>query len=231
MDERNRLYERLAPDDGADPRVRRQLSRITKVIRENDAVLVGWLTDKLGDADAAQDVAQDAYVRVWRYAQKTVIDNPRALLFKTAANLAVNEFRARRRRMPNFSLGDDETDEDGVASIPSDEPTPEDVALAQGQVRLSLGVIEALPVKVRRAFVMSRFENKTYSEIAVRLDVSVSSVEKYMITALKALSDAISETRSTDRNVVRFPRRKKGAGSRRSGNPHGRPNKSGEDGS
>lgn len=205
-EERRAHLESLVPPASADSDLVARLKRLAAAIKENDRLLVGWLAEKIGDAETAKDIAQDAYLRVWRYAQTTPIESPRALLFKTAANLAANEFRARQRwRKHHVSPTRQNEDEDPLAEVASLDPTPEEVATANNDAQLSLDVINALPDKVRRAFIMSRFEEKTYAEIAVALSVSVSSVEKYMITALKKLKQAVQEAETKDENIVRFP--------------------------
>ena len=65
---------------------RRNVKALERAIKDNHGVLVGWLTKKLGSAADAADVAQDVYVRVYKFAAVECIDNPQALLFKTAAN-------------------------------------------------------------------------------------------------------------------------------------------------
>lgn len=50
--------------------------------------------------------------------------------------------------------------------------------------------ITGLPGRIRRAFILSRFMGKNYREIAIDLNVSESSVEKYIISALAQLRDA-----------------------------------------
>jgi RNA polymerase sigma-70 factor (ECF subfamily) len=54
-------------------------------------------------------------------------------------------------------------------------------------------VLERLPDRVRAAFLLHRFEELSYSEIAKRLGVSVSSIEKYISQALKELTAARME--------------------------------------
>ena len=173
-------------------------------IRRNDSILVKWLTAKFKDPETARDIAQSTYVRVLRFAERSEIDNPRALLFKTAANLAANEFRARRRARPVIVVERENSSRDLIEMVASDAPSPERAAQARHDLRLSLAAIEEMPTKVRRAFVASRFEGKNYREIASDMNVSESSVEKYIITALKTLRRALEQTEPP--NVVPFAR-------------------------
>ena len=77
------------------------------------------LRGMLRDADAAEDVAQETFLRVWTHAQREVeIAAPRAWLLKIATNAALNSLRSVRRRreqpLPNETRGPD-TEEDRVA--------------------------------------------------------------------------------------------------------------------
>ena len=181
---------------------------VDSVIRQHDRMLVRWLAQKFGDIETARDIAQSAYLRVWRYAQSQPIDNMQALLFKTAANLAANEFRARKRMRRLTVASPGQGEEDAVDRVASQTPSPEATALAREQVAAASAAINALPDQTRRAFVLSRFEDKTYREIAALLGVSESSVEKYIIAALKALRKAAIETEGGNK-VVQLHKKQK----------------------
>lgn len=199
--------ERVAElDDGLDPQFLAGKGELGEAIKRNDPTIVRWLARKFGDVETARDIAQSAYLRVWRYLQTQKVDNVQALIFKTAANLAANEFRARRRlRSVRVEAGGGSS-EIVIEQVASAVPSPEATAVAREEVAASLRAINALPEQTRRAFILSRFEERTYREIAVILGVSESSVEKYIIAALKALREASAE--AGPRAVVRLPSRR-----------------------
>jgi RNA polymerase sigma-70 factor (ECF subfamily) len=180
---------------------------VGRAIERHDRMLVRWLAQKFGDIETARDIAQSAYLRVWRYAQTQQIDNLQALIFKTAANLAANEFRA-RKRIQSLKVEPSPTARDNpIEHIASDQPSPETAAVTREEIAASLRAINSLPPQARRAFILSRFEEKTYREIAVILGVSESSIEKYIIAALKALRAAAEESGRAP-NVVHLPNRR-----------------------
>lgn len=176
-------------------------------IKRHDRMLVRWLAQKFGDMETAQDIAQSTYLRVWRYAQTQQIENLQALIFKTAANLSANEFRARKRMRAIRVDSTSNLHENLADQAPCELPTPEAAAVAKQEVAASLRAIDALPAQARRAFVLSRFEEKTYREIAALLSVSESSVEKYIIAALKALRAAADESGRSP-NIIPLPNRR-----------------------
>jgi RNA polymerase sigma-70 factor (ECF subfamily) len=70
------------------------------VYRSTYSDLVRFLHRKVWDADRAQDLAQETFVRVLRHAP----ENPRAFLFTVAANLARDEARSAMRRKQHLEL-------------------------------------------------------------------------------------------------------------------------------
>lgn len=182
---------------------------IEAAIRREEKLLIRWLTKKLGDPDAAQDVAQNVFMRVWAFAEVSEIENPRALIFKTAANLLINEMKRRNRFIRRHISPGEFANEDVLHNIASSTPSPEAQACLREDVALTLRTISELPAKPRQAFVMSRFEGLSYREIAKALRVSESSIEKYMIAALKQLRQAVKPDAPKEDNVIELSFRAK----------------------
>lgn len=178
-----------------------------RAMQRHDRMLVRWLAQKFGDVETARDIAQSAYLRVWRYAQTQKIDNLQALIFKTAANLAANEFRARKRMQSLRIDSGSSSKENPIEQVACKAPSPETTALAREEIAASLRAINSLPDQARRAFVLSRFEEKTYREISVILGVSESSIEKYIIAALKALRETTEKSGQSSK-IVPLPNRR-----------------------
>ena len=172
-----------------------QRRRVERALRHNEKLLTRWLTKKLGDPEAAQDVAQTVCMRVLAYSETIGIANPRALIFKTGANLALNELKRRNQYNKRHVEPAAFAEEDPLLQIASSAPSPEAQASLREDVTRVLDAVAALPENPRRAFTMSRFDGLSYKEIARILNVSESSVEKYMIQALKALRKALKGQR------------------------------------
>lgn len=153
------------------------------MFRDNNASLLRFLSRKLSEPHEAEDIAQDAYHNLLRMDPTVELDNARAYLFQTAANLALNRMRKIRRQHHHAQTVLAEADGDRGLTTTS----PEQVASAQIELGRVLASIDQLPDKCRRAFLMSRSEHKNYTEISQALGVSVSTVEKYMIKALQHL--------------------------------------------
>ncbi len=191
-----------------------QRALIEKAIRKDEKLLVRWLTKKLGDVDAARDVAQSVFMRVWAFAETSKVENPRALIFKAAGNLALNEIKRRNRFYQRHVTPGEFAENDPLHNVASLAPSPEKHASLRQDVAITLNAIDTLPDRPRQAFMMNRFDGLSYKEIAKAMAVSESSVEKYMIEALKQLRRVLDAERNAVAKIVNLPlgpdRRRKG---------------------
>jgi RNA polymerase sigma-70 factor (ECF subfamily) len=155
-------------------------------------LLVRFLTARLGSPEAAADVAQDAYVRMLSLEDPDRVQNPRSFLFRTAVNLAVD--RARRDRRERSFLAESVSERDATGSGREwTEHSPEGDLRARERAREISAALAELPSSCREAFLMHRFEGLPYGEIAQRLGVSKSMVEKHLIRALEHLRQRLRQ--------------------------------------
>lgn len=159
------------------------------VKQSSDAVLVGelatYLARKVRNDEDAHDLAQEAFLRMHKFQQERHLDNARAFLFKTANNLAVDQMRRARvhDRYLSSEMLPEQSDEEDDKCAPSAERT----VSAEQELDKIYEVVDRMPPKVRRAFLLHRGKDLSYSEIADEMGVSTSMVEKYIIEALKML--------------------------------------------
>ncbi len=154
-----------------------QLGGLARAANER---LVRRLTATLNDAQDAEEVAQEAYVRLMKVRVRTDIADPAAFLHTTAHRLALDRLRQRKRAAKRQAdLAQD-------AETATQAIDPERAAAARQQLDAVRDAINQLPDKCRQAFILHRFEGLSYPQIAKQLGVSVSMVEKYIIRALKA---------------------------------------------
>ena len=145
---------------------------------DHHAWLLGWLRRRLHHGDSAADLAQDTFVHILGKPERLQeLRQPRAWLSTVAHGLLVD--RVRRQRVERAYL-------QAIAHLPeAGVPSPESqLILLETLVRID-ALLDGLRPKVRMAFLMSRLEGLSYKEIAERLAISLSSVEKYMATAIR----------------------------------------------
>jgi len=145
--------------------------------------LLNFLHRQVSDRDTAADLAQESYARVLavQHSGRNILDG-RALLYRTARNLLVDQHRRKSVRR-----------HDHLDAIPETEQPPaprhlqpENVLLSQQVLRAYVGAIESLPPRCREAFVLHVFDELTHAEIARQMGISVSMVEKHVVRGMLA---------------------------------------------
>lgn len=141
---------------------------------------------RLVDRDSLEDTLHALWIRVQRVQDEPPIHDKNAFLFYLAKNVAFDEGRveARRKRLQ----AEIESIVWGVDYVmPLDE-----AAIAKDELNRVLARAEALSEPTKTIFYLNRMENVPIREIAVRLGVSRTTVEKHLRRALAALGDALN---------------------------------------
>lgn len=140
--------------------------------------LRGWLRKRLGNAFDAADIAHDTYLRILSTGRVPQPEESRRHLTQIANGLVIDLYR--RRQIEAAYL-------EAIACMPAAlAPSEEERALAVEALVEVDTILHGLPAKARTALLLCRLEGLTYREIAQRLNVSVSSVEKYVAAGLQA---------------------------------------------
>jgi RNA polymerase sigma factor (sigma-70 family) len=147
--------------------------------REHHASLVQYLRRRVGSDADARDIAQEAYLRLLRYHENQDLDSLKALLFRIATNLV--GMRARTARTQHWA---DHRPLDEELVLPTNDPSQEQRVAGEQQLDRMMEVIKRLPSKCQQVFVLSRFHDMSYPEIATRCGISVKMVEKHIAKAL-----------------------------------------------
>lgn len=148
--------------------------------------LQSWLRRRLGCSFDAADLAHDAYERL--ICSDRAPRHPsesRSWLMQIAKGLVVDLHRRRRLEIAYY---------EALATLSEPEvPSTElrEIAL-EALVEID-AILDEMSVKAREAFLLSRLDRLTYPQIAKRLNVSVASVQKYMLSAIKACYSTLSQ--------------------------------------
>jgi len=139
----------------------------------------GWLCHflrkKLGNSFDAADLAHDTFIRVmagYRQAPPPILHEPRAYLTTVAKRLLINYYeRQSLERAYSESL---------LLLPETCVPSVEERAILLETLHELDTLLDALPHKVRTAFLLSQLDGLTYDEIAAQLQVSTRTVTRYM---------------------------------------------------
>jgi len=151
------------------------------------ADLVAYLHRKGRGGEDAEDVAQEAFFRFHRAGHDLAAADARPLLFVIARNIQLDRWKAAGREAGRRSPGDVHDFDVGPRALASEAPPADQHLIGRQDLAAAAAVIRALPPKTRDAFLLHRFESQTYRQIADRLGVSVSMVEKHIAEALRRL--------------------------------------------
>jgi len=141
--------------------------------------LVAYATRLLGDAAAAEDVVQRAFVRMWERGHMVPSgEGVRPFLYRVVRNLASNEWR---REQTHRSWVDGEAAAPAPAVMPALELEEDELATALA------AAVERLPARRREIFVLSRYHALTNAQIAEVLGISPQTVANTLVSALRDL--------------------------------------------
>lgn len=138
-----------------------------------------------GNEQDAEDLVQEAYARLFRLENWAEIGNPHAFTMRIIHNAAIERFR--RADVVRIEQGA------VLAALdPADEtPGPEAIAAARSDLALVARAVAALPERCGEALRLRRIEGLSPGEVADRMEISVSTVEKHVAKGLRLLLDAL----------------------------------------
>ncbi len=150
---------------------------LNKLYQEHHQWLVRWIARRSPNWDCAQDLAQDTFIRLLNRPQVIeTIQSPRSWLAKIANNLLVDQ--ARRQLLEKNYLA-------MLATLPeAEQPSCEEQWLVFSLLAQIDKLLDGLRSIEKQAFLMARLEGISYRNIATELEVSLSSVEKYIAKAM-----------------------------------------------
>ena len=148
--------------------------------------LVQYLTRQLKCRHTAEDLVQDIFLAIPKTASIRPIQNPRAFLFRIANNLVSNRVRqdARRRELREMNAD--------ILWTAVDEVTPERQLLGAEALAQLSAAVDCLPERTQQILAWRRIDGLTNREIAARLGISDTAVEKHIRKAMAFLAAALN---------------------------------------
>jgi RNA polymerase sigma factor (sigma-70 family) len=165
---------------------------LSRAYREHHAALLRLVRARTIEKGEAEDLMQELWVKL-QHSRSVDLQDPRAYLFKMAQNLVKDSLRARHRRLEREHRWADTTA--GFAGAGGEQAdrrkSAEEEMLAREEVATLASAIANLPDGARRAFELHKLEELSHAEVAIRLGISKSGVEKHMAVAMKYLKRAL----------------------------------------
>ena len=147
-----------------------------------------YLARMLGNPGDAEDLAHDAYVRVYKAMDGQHVERPEAFLFTTARRLAFNQIKRRQ-----IAAGSGRRRGEDHRVLPAGDPGVERVVMARQEWARLEAAIAALPAGCRTVLLLRKGEHLSHEAIGLRLGIAVSTVEKQHARALRLLRAALQD--------------------------------------
>lgn len=139
----------------------------------------------LRNKDESEDIVQSMFVKLWERRDEINIQNAlRAYLYRSVYNQCMNQLEHRTVRVKHQQHTE--------VAFSGEVQQPEAFASElDGKIKQ---VVDKLPPQCRTIFVMSRYEELKYPEIAEKLNISVNTIQNQICKALKILREELKES-------------------------------------
>jgi RNA polymerase sigma-70 factor (ECF subfamily) len=148
-----------------------------------------------GDPASAEDLLHDVFARIIAADSWREVDSPAGFAIRTARNVVYDQLRRQKVVAIDFVA------DVGALGLADDAADPETALVARDELKRLRAIVEALPTQQRRVFTLRKVYGLAPAEIAERLGLSVSTVEKHLVKAVRACAEAL--TREDDGGVIR----------------------------
>ena len=165
----------------------RLVAWVTAHVMPHEPAVRAWLSRRVVNREEVDDLIQEAYARLAALTCVDRIERPDGYFFQIVRNLLIEQVR--RARIVRFETIA-RTDE---LALHDDEPSPERIASGRGELARVQQLIEALPERCRRIFILRKVDGLSQREIARRMGVSESVVENEGAKGLRLIMQALRQ--------------------------------------
>jgi RNA polymerase sigma-70 factor (ECF subfamily) len=158
--------------------------------------LVSFMYRMARNTAAAEDLAQEVFLRVYRSRQTYEASAKfTTWLYRIATNLAVNHARDTRHERPEVTVSLDEPDEETgtTLDVADGTVTAEEALVRRERMRAIRSKVEALPERQKLAVIMHKYQQMDYKQIAGVLKLSESATKSLLFRAYETLREQLKE--------------------------------------
>lgn len=164
------------------------------------AELRGKLERIVGSRDDAADAMQETWLRLAAMSDAGSVNNADAYLLRMAANIATDRYRQDHVLLVRGEIDD-------LMHIVDEAGDPERIASARSDVQALSQVLGRMPQRRRAILVAARVEGQLNDEIAQRMGISLSTVEKELRSALEYCKKHLPDVEAAQRGHFAGPRK------------------------
>jgi len=151
---------------------------LLKIFLKHQALLKRYLTRFIRQPEDIEDIVHETFLRTYAAEINTRIRSPKAFLFKTAKNLALNHLDKCSYRLVDYI--EDLT----RLEVLVDEISTENRVQSEEQLSIFCRAVSTLPLQCRKTFILRKVYGLSHQEVSEHLDISISTVEKHLAHGL-----------------------------------------------
>lgn len=136
------------------------------------------------DKQTAQDITQETFTRAIKSADRNVIENERALLYRIAKNVMFDLYKE-KYKIDKISFEED--------YHINESNSIETILIEDEQTILLLQEVEKLPTKRRQAFTLHIIDGYSRDEVASMMNITINAVEKHISRASNQIKENLSK--------------------------------------
>lgn len=160
-------------------------SQITNAFVEQQRPLKAFISRFIRRPQDIDDIAQETFIRAFSAEKKGDIQHPKAYIYRVARNLAFETLTKKTNQLTSYI--EDSCDQ---SLMQSGEDVEDSVIVSEKFDRVKLAIAE-MPPQCQRVFIMHKVYGFKYREISQQLGISVSTVEKHIMTGLKKCRQSV----------------------------------------
>ncbi len=153
-------------------------SRLRGQLVENYGSLIKQLTRRLGSVDFAYEALHETFLRLDRVLDATPVRSPVDYIFRTAINVAKDRQKSQKYRVSAGEI-------DVLLDIADEAPDPSRIVEGRLEIEAFKRALAELPARPREVIQSILVEGKSPHEVAIRLGVSLRTVESDLREALR----------------------------------------------
>lgn len=151
-----------------------------------EAELRGYIRRLTHDANATEDLLHDTFARIIAADSWREVESPAGFAIRTARNVVYDSLRRQK------VVAIDYVADVGALGLVDETPGAEETLVARDELKRLRAIVEALPTQQRRVFTLRKVYGMSPQAIADRLGLSVSTVEKHLVKAVRTCADALA---------------------------------------
>lgn len=161
------------------------MSRMLRAFLEHEQGIKRLLSRFLARRQDVDDIAQETFLRAFAAEAGQDVISPKAFLYRIARNLALNENSRLSNAVTDYMEDNDQPDVVGS----SEQVSGEDHVYSRQKMAMFAEAVSSLPSQCRHVFLLRKVHGLSQKEVAERLGISASTVEKHVATGLLRTSE------------------------------------------